>query len=206
MIIVYNLIGAGIAAIALLLGYLIGNSIAYQFGIKTALPAHVASCLIAVGLDLAYRIKHSEGSWWALLHPRKGGHFCFVPIWVFGAMLSITVFVPLCGKVLAHGRNFAFVQPKNPTSALVSPTVQQPKVQEEATSAQVVQRPSGPPELRHIIWVPTKPSAQLDKDWAFEGDHVRGYQVTKISPDSVELLTPEGASLKLVLPARVAAK
>jgi hypothetical protein len=59
--------------------------------------------------------------------------------------------------------------------------------------------PTGPPELRSIMWVSTKPSAQLDKNWAFEGDHIRGYKVTKINHDSIDLLTPEGASLKLVL-------
>jgi hypothetical protein len=59
--------------------------------------------------------------------------------------------------------------------------------------------PTGPPELRSIIWSSTKPSAQLDKNLAFEGDHVRGYKVAKISRDSDDLLTPEGASLKLVL-------
>src|SRR5437660_9427630 len=59
--------------------------------------------------------------------------------------------------------------------------------------------PTGPPELRSIIWSSTKPSAQLDKNLAFEGDRVRGYKVTKISRDSVDLLTPDGASLKLVL-------
>ena len=66
--------------------------------------------------------------------------------------------------------------------------------------------PTGPPELRSIIWSTTKPSAQLDKNLAFEGDHVRGYKVTKISQDSVDLLSPEGASLKLVLSARGGSK
>jgi hypothetical protein len=54
------------------------------------------------------------------------------------------------------------------------------------------------------MWIPTRPSAQLDKSFAFEGDTVRGYKVTKIRQDSVDLLTPEGAGLKLVLPAQVA--
>jgi hypothetical protein len=66
--------------------------------------------------------------------------------------------------------------------------------------------PTGPPELRSIIWSSTKPSAQLDKNLAFEGDHVRGYKVTKISQDSVDLVSPEGASLKLVLSAHGAGK
>jgi hypothetical protein len=66
--------------------------------------------------------------------------------------------------------------------------------------------PTGPPELRSILWISTKPSAQLDKSFAFEGDNVRGYKVIKISRDSVDLLTPEGASLKLVLAAQGAGK
>ena len=61
--------------------------------------------------------------------------------------------------------------------------------------------PTGPPELRSIIWSSTKPSAQLDKSLAFEGDNVRGYKVTKIGQDSVDLLTPDGAPLKLLLAA-----
>jgi hypothetical protein len=59
--------------------------------------------------------------------------------------------------------------------------------------------PKGPPELRSIMWIPTKPSAQLDKSFAFEGDNVRGYKVTKIRQDGVDLLSPEGETLKLVL-------
>ena len=59
--------------------------------------------------------------------------------------------------------------------------------------------PSGPPQLRSIIWNPTAPSAQLDKTLALEGDRVRGYKVAKIHQDRVELLTPEGSSLTLRL-------
>ena len=66
--------------------------------------------------------------------------------------------------------------------------------------------PTGPPELRSIMWSTTKPSAQLDKSLAFEGDRVRGYKVTKISQDSVDLVTPEGTTLKLVLAAHEAEK
>lgn len=59
--------------------------------------------------------------------------------------------------------------------------------------------PTGPPELKSIMWIPSKPSAQLDKTFAFEGDNVRGYKVTKIHQDTVELLTREGETLKLAL-------
>jgi hypothetical protein len=103
------------------------------------------------------------------------------------------------GGFVQHERG----QPKNPPSAPHKTMVQQ---QATPTPAQPVQPPTGPPKLRIIMWISTKPSAQLDTDWAFEGDHVRGYKVTKISHDSVDLLTPEGASLKLVLPAQVAGK
>ena len=77
--------------------------------------------------------------------------------------------------------------------------VHQPAVSQVAPAP--APTPTGPPELRSIIWSTTKPSAQLDKNMAFEGDRVRGYKVTKISQDSVDLLTPDGASLKLVLAA-----
>jgi hypothetical protein len=83
-------------------------------------------------------------------------------------------------------------------------------VRQPAAATQVavkpIPNPTGRPELRKIMWIATKPSAQLDNNWAFEGDHVGGYKVTKISHDSVDLLTPEGASLKLILAAQVAGK
>jgi hypothetical protein len=59
--------------------------------------------------------------------------------------------------------------------------------------------PTGLPTLKTIKWIPSRPSAQLDTSFAFEGDKVRGYKVTKIHQDSVELLTPKGETLKLVL-------
>jgi hypothetical protein len=48
----------------------------------------------------------------------------------------------------------------------------------------------------------TAPGARLNRDrsLAFEGERVRGYKPVKIHPDSVELLTPEAASLTLSKP------
>jgi hypothetical protein len=81
-----------------------------------------------------------------------------------------------------------------------APVLGRSDVRPPASAAQVAASPAptptGPPELRSIIWSTTKPSAQLDKNMAFEGDRVGGYKVTKISQDSVDLLTPEGASLR----------
>ena len=56
------------------------------------------------------------------------------------------------------------------------------------------------------MWIPTKPSAQLDTIFAFEGDNVRGYKVTKIRQDGVDLLSPKGETLKLALAVHVAGK
>jgi hypothetical protein len=211
----FNLIGFAFITIAYVVGWLVawlvGGSADFLFGFKNSIPAQVAQCLLLIGIDAVYRIKTNEGSLWALFHPRKGGHISFIPIWIFGVIFSITMFVPLHGRTHTGGGNFASAQPKNPQSAPLEPTVQQ----QQPTSAQPVQpsrasqvavTPTGPPVLRSIMWIPTRPSAQLDNNWAFEGDRVRGYKVTKISHDSVDLLTPEGASLKLVLAAQVAGK
>jgi hypothetical protein len=211
---VSNLIGLGFAALALFLGFLIGNSVQLLFGIKTGIPTQVAQCLTAVGLDVVYRIRKNEGSFWALFHPLKGGYISYVPIWIYGvAFLAITLFLPWYGKSTSWGGNVGDVQRNNPPSA--------PLVQQQATSAQPVQSstaaasqvavtpaatPTGPPELRSIMWIPTRPSAQLDKSFAFEGDNVRGYKVTKIRQDGVELLSPKGVTLKLALAAHAAGK
>jgi hypothetical protein len=64
-----------------------------------------------------------------------------------------------------------------------------------ATPAAAAPTPSGPPQLKNIIWNANLPSAQLDKALVFEGDRVRGYKVMKIHQDSVELLTPDNTSL-----------
>lgn len=58
---------------------------------------------------------------------------------------------------------------------------------------------SGVPKLKGIIWNPARPSAQLDSHVAFPGDKVRGYRVLKITPNQVELLSPEGSQLTVKL-------
>ncbi len=66
-----------------------------------------------------------------------------------------------------------------------------------AVVARAAPAPTGPPHLRSITWNPAMPSAQLDQNLVFEGDKVRGYKVIKILQNSVDMLTPEGASLTL---------
>jgi len=97
-------------------------------------------------------------------------------------------------------------QPGSVTTGSIASSAPRKPATASQVAAPSAPTPTGPPELRSIIWSSTKPSAQLDKSLAFEGDHVRGYKVTKISQDSVDLLNPEGASLKLVLSTHGAGK
>jgi hypothetical protein len=76
MIIVFNLIGAGI----LLLGIIIGSSVAYLFGDKSGATLSVVEGLIAMVLDVLYRRKRGG----SLFHPRWGGHVFFIPVWIIG--------------------------------------------------------------------------------------------------------------------------
>lgn len=77
MIILYNLIGAGI----LILAVGVGVGVGYLFHAKTETPAMMVAGLLALSLDVIYRMDKGEGS---LLHPRRGGHVFFIPAWVVG--------------------------------------------------------------------------------------------------------------------------
>src|SRR5579862_3321117 len=77
MIIIFNFIGAGILIAAVVLG----SSVAYMFGDKSGGPSILVEGLVAIALDVLYRTKREEGS---LIHPRKGGHVCFIPVWIIG--------------------------------------------------------------------------------------------------------------------------
>ena len=83
MIIIFNLIGAGVLILAL--G--VGAGVGYLFGAKTEAPTMLVGGLLALVLDLIYRMDKGEG---CLLHPRRGGHVCFIPAWVLGLGLLMT--------------------------------------------------------------------------------------------------------------------
>src|SRR5579883_829137 len=83
MIIIFNLIGAGM----LLLALGTGAGIAYLFGAKTQAPMMLVGGLLALVLDLIYRMERGESS---LLHPRRGGHVFFIPAWIHGLGLLMT--------------------------------------------------------------------------------------------------------------------
>jgi hypothetical protein len=83
MIIIFNLIGAGILILAL--G--VGAGVGYLFGAKTEAPTMLVGGLLALVLDLIYRMDRGEGS---LLHPRRGGHVFFIPAWAIGLVLFMT--------------------------------------------------------------------------------------------------------------------
>jgi hypothetical protein len=77
MLIIFNFIGAGI----LIAGIGAGALVTYVFGDKTGAASILVEGLVVVALDLLYRSK-AEGR--SLLHPRRGGHICFIPAWIIG--------------------------------------------------------------------------------------------------------------------------
>lgn len=99
MVIIFNLIGAGI----LILAFAVGAGVAHLFGAKTEAPMVVVGGLLTLVLDLIYRMDKGEGS---LLHPRRGGHVFFIPAWVLGLgffMTGVLTFVlPQHGRELSQ--------------------------------------------------------------------------------------------------------
>lgn len=83
MVIIFNLIGAGI----LILAFAIGAGATFLLGAKTDAPTMLVGGLVALVLDLIYRMGVGEQS---LLHPRRGGHVFFIPAWVIGLGLFMT--------------------------------------------------------------------------------------------------------------------
>jgi hypothetical protein len=88
MIIVFNFIGIGIFMASAMLA-----------GLFTALLAKTGCSVVAVraigmagagvfmiAMDILYRMKTGEGS---LLHPRRGGHIMFIPLWIIGGLFAI---------------------------------------------------------------------------------------------------------------------
>jgi hypothetical protein len=128
MIIVFNLIGAGI----LLLAIIIGSSVAYLFGDKTGALSVVVVSLVAIVLDVLYRRKRGG----SLFHPRRGGHVSFIPVWIIGL---IFLGVGYCGFISGKSllpemrQTLQSVQPNSP------PPSAEPRDGYQAVSAQANQ-------------------------------------------------------------------
>ena len=79
MTLIFNLIGLGMLAAGFGVGF------AVQFlsgGASDDVVLLIAAPLLFVA-DLAYRHRDRSGrGWW--YHPRRGGHFAFIPIWILG--------------------------------------------------------------------------------------------------------------------------
>jgi hypothetical protein len=77
--IIFNLIGIGICAIAFGSAFAIGR----YFGISGEDPLMLIAGPIAIVADLLYRLKSKGGHW---IHPRGGGALFFLPVWCFGVI------------------------------------------------------------------------------------------------------------------------
>jgi hypothetical protein len=130
MIIIYNVIGVGIAlAAALIAGLFAALLCKFDWFVSYGKPAcFVAAGVFATVLDLWYRMTRGEGS---LLQPRRGGHFFFIPVWILGGAWIIG---GLCGMLEAKPKVSAresspyaqapVYQPStHPAAALPSPAV-----------------------------------------------------------------------------------
>src|SRR5215831_3561640 len=92
---IFNVIGLGLAAgaamIAGLVGVLLGK---FDWFPPFEKPAAMAvTGVFMVVLDVWFRMKCGEGS---LLHPRRGGHFFFIPLWLLGGGCTL---LNLCGML-----------------------------------------------------------------------------------------------------------
>lgn len=109
MLIIFNLIGAGI----LIFAFAIGAGAAFLLGAKTDAPTMVVGGLVALVLDLIYRMGVGEQS---LLHPRRGGHVFFIPAWVIGLGLFMTgalgLVLPGNGRELSREYSRRIMQPE----------------------------------------------------------------------------------------------
>ena len=86
MIIIFNWIGAGIILLSMVIGGVLASGLVIFFG-AAALPLSMAAGgIIVIILDLLYRYKAGEGD---LLHPRKGGHVFFIPVWILGGLFIL---------------------------------------------------------------------------------------------------------------------
>jgi hypothetical protein len=89
--IIYNYIGVGMLALAALIAGLFAAMLCkFDWFLSYGKPV----CFAAIGvfmivLDLWYRMTRGEGS---LLHPRRGGQFFFIPVWIIGGVWIMASF------------------------------------------------------------------------------------------------------------------
>jgi hypothetical protein len=76
-VIIFNLPGIVMAVIAFVPAFLIKELV----GFTTEGPAMIIAGPLCVALDLAYRNRQEDGSFWA---PGVGGALFFIPVWVWG--------------------------------------------------------------------------------------------------------------------------
>jgi hypothetical protein len=86
VIIIFNWIGAGILVLAMLIGGVLASGFAMFFGKAALQLAMACSGVVVIILDLLYRFKAGEGN---LLHPRRGGHVFFIPVWIIGGFFIL---------------------------------------------------------------------------------------------------------------------
>src|SRR5205807_3369441 len=84
MIIIFNWVGVGI--------FLLSALVAAPFALLLGKTGTMLACGIAMSaLDLGYRMKFGEGQ---ILHPRRGGAFYYIPVWILGGVWIVAC---LCG-------------------------------------------------------------------------------------------------------------
>ncbi len=79
MTLIFNLIGLGMLAAGFGVAFAVQS---LSGGGSDEVVLLIAAPLLFVA-DLAYRRRDMSGpGWW--YHPRRGGHFAFIPIWILG--------------------------------------------------------------------------------------------------------------------------
>src|SRR5258708_13758541 len=82
--IIFNIVGMVMLCVALVIGAVIAIAL-HRFNYNSPLFL-VATGFFMILLDLWYRATRGEGSF---LHPRRGGQYFFIPVWIIGAGLFV---------------------------------------------------------------------------------------------------------------------
>jgi hypothetical protein len=79
MTLIFNLTGMGMLAAGFGVAFAVQS---LSGGLSDDVVLLIAAPLLFVA-DLAYRHRSGAGrGWW--YHPRRGGHFVFIPVWILG--------------------------------------------------------------------------------------------------------------------------
>src|SRR5882724_4242720 len=83
--IIYNLLATGMLFVSILVAGLIAHLMGRLDSFQS--PAFlVATGILLIILDLYYRATRGEGSYF---HPRRGGQYFFIPVWIIGMGLVV---------------------------------------------------------------------------------------------------------------------